>query len=158
MNRTLTKRFLPLLALLSAAAIFAAQAPAPDRSAPPALGPTPVLRVPPVTKRALSNGLPVWIVETREVPVVAVSAVIKAGSGADPSGQFGLGSLTAAMLDEGAGSRSALESADAADYLGASLATFHGVGQVHAASLGPGSFAACVAFAPVADPCYTRAP
>ena len=34
--------------------------------------------------------------------------VVLAGSGDDPQGKFGAGSLTATMLDEGAGTRSAL--------------------------------------------------
>jgi predicted Zn-dependent peptidase len=37
----------------------------------------------------------------------------------DPAGKSGLASLTAAMLDEGAGSRNALQLADAIDFLGA---------------------------------------
>ena len=38
-------------------------------------------------------------------------------------GKFGAASLTAAMLDEGAGQRSALEIADAIEFLGAKLTT-----------------------------------
>ena len=49
--------------------------------------------------------------------------VVHAGSGDDPDGEFGLASLTAAMLDEGAGTRSALEIADAVEFLGAELGT-----------------------------------
>jgi hypothetical protein len=48
---------------------------------------------------------------------------LKSGSSDDPAGKFGLASLTAAMLDEGAGSRSALEIADEIDFLGADLGT-----------------------------------
>jgi len=95
----------------------------PDRSAPPRMGPPPAFTPPAVVKRTLGNGLPVWIVERHKVPVVDVSLVVKAGSAADPSGKSGLASLTADLLDEGAGSRSALQLADAIDYLGASLAT-----------------------------------
>ena len=95
----------------------------PDRAQVPRPGDPPVLRLPEVQKRALSNGLPVWIVEQHEVPVVQVSLVVTAGGSADPADRPGLASMTAAMLDEGAGSRSALEIADAIDYLGASLAT-----------------------------------
>ena len=47
---------------------------APDRSKPPALGPLPALKLPPIEKRTLSNGLPVWIVEMHKVPVVHVDA------------------------------------------------------------------------------------
>lgn len=95
----------------------------PDRSRAPRPGPAPVFTPPPVVKLALSNGLPVWIVEMHEVPVAQVSLVIRAGSGADPAGRFGVASLTADMLDEGAGTRSALEIADAVDFLGADLST-----------------------------------
>ena len=72
----------------------------PDRSRAPRPGPAPVFTPPPVVKLALSNGLPVWIVEMHEVPVAQVSLVIRAGSGADPAGRFGVASLTADMLDD----------------------------------------------------------
>src|SRR5258706_12150328 len=53
-----------------------AQAP-PDRSAPPVLGPAPKLSLPPIVKRTLSNGLPVWLIETHEVPLVQVDLLIQ---------------------------------------------------------------------------------
>jgi predicted Zn-dependent peptidase len=96
---------------------------APDRSKPPAPGPVPGLKLPAIQKRTLTNGLPVWIVEMHEVPVVDVSLIINSGAAADPAGKFGVASFTSAMLDEGAGTRSALELADAIDALGASLST-----------------------------------
>ena len=95
----------------------------PDRTRPPALGPAPQLNLPPIQKRMLSNGLPVWVIETHKVPLVQANLVVLAGSGDDPAGKFGVASMTAAMLDEGAGSRSALELADAVDFLGANLTT-----------------------------------
>lgn len=94
-----------------------------DRSRPPALGPAPQVNLPSIQKRALSNGLAVWLVEAHEVPVVQVNLVVRAGSGDDPAGKFGTATLTAAMLDEGAGHRSALEIADAFEFLGATLTT-----------------------------------
>jgi len=95
----------------------------PDRSKAPALGPAPSVKLPPIQKRALSNGLAVWIVEAHKVPLVQVNLLVMAGSGDDPVGKYGVASFTAAMLDEGAGSRSSLEIADAVDYLGADLQT-----------------------------------
>jgi predicted Zn-dependent peptidase len=95
----------------------------PDRTKPPGLAPTPQLDLPAIQKRALSNGLAVWLVESHEVPIVQVNVVVRAGAGDDPAGKFGTASLTAAMLDEGAGSRSALELADAVEFLGAGLTT-----------------------------------
>jgi zinc protease len=111
-----------LLLALALAATGLAQGQA-DRSKPPALGPAPQLKLPTVQKRTLSNGVPVWLVEAHEVPLVQITLVVKSGSNDDPSGKFGLASLTAAMLDEGAGTRSALEIADEIDFLGASLGT-----------------------------------
>jgi predicted Zn-dependent peptidase len=111
------------LVALSLAAPSAAQQ-RPDRSRPPTLGSAPALKLPEIQKRTLANGLAVWIVEAHEVPLVQVNLVVHAGSGDDPIGEFGLASLTAAMLDEGAGDAlSALEIADAADFLGADLST-----------------------------------
>jgi predicted Zn-dependent peptidase len=110
--------WLTLITMLPAAA----QAP-PDRSKPPALGPAPQLKLPQIQKRALSNGLPVWLVESHEVPLAQVNLLIQAGSADDPAGKPGVASLTAAMLDEGAGARSSLQIADAIDFLGAELQT-----------------------------------
>lgn len=99
---------------------------APDRSKIPLSGPVPSLKLPPIQKRALANGLPVWIVEMHEVPLANVSLIVKAGASADPTGKYGLASFTAAMLDEGAGKLNALDLADAVDFLGASLSTGSG--------------------------------
>ena len=95
----------------------------PDRSHPPQAGPPSALRLPAIQKRTLSNGLPVWIVELHDVPVAQVNLVVFSGTANDAPGKYGAASLAAAMLEEGAGSRSALEIADAVDYLGADLGT-----------------------------------
>jgi predicted Zn-dependent peptidase len=95
----------------------------PDRTKPPDLGAALPLKLPPVRKHTLSNGLPVWLVEAHEVPLVQVNLLVKAGAGDDPAGKFGVASLTAAMLDEGAGARTALQLADEVEFLGASLGT-----------------------------------
>jgi zinc protease len=94
---------------------------APDRSRPPEPGPPPALHLPQIQKQRLSSGLPVWIVELHKVPVAQINLVVLSGTAQDPPGRFGAASLTAAMLEEGAGSRSALEIADAVDYLGADI-------------------------------------
>ena len=124
-----TRRFLSAVitcaALASLAVPVAAQAP--DRTKPPASGPAPALKLPAIQKRKLSNGLPVWIVEMHEVPVAQINLVVLTGSTDDPAGKFGIGSLTAAMLTEGAGSRNSLEIADAIDFLGADLGASMGI-------------------------------
>jgi zinc protease len=99
----------------------AISAQAPDRSRPPAPGPAPALNLPAIQKKQLSNGLPVWIVELHEVPLVQMNLVVRSGTAHDPVGKYGIASLSAAMLTEGAGSRSSLELADAIEFLGADL-------------------------------------
>lgn len=117
-----------LLALLlaSSAAGQTATAAKPDRSKPPALGPIRALKLPPVQKLQLANGLPVLLVESHEVPVVQVNVVVRAGAGADPLDKPGLASLAADMLDEGAGSSTALQISDEVDFLGADLSAIAG--------------------------------
>ncbi|HEX4348368.1 MAG TPA: pitrilysin family protein [Vicinamibacterales bacterium] len=113
-------RFFVALTLAATAAV-GAQTQAPDRSKPPALGPAVPVKLPSIQKSKLSNGLPVWIVEMHKVPVVQVNLLVLTGSVDEVPGKYGIGSLTAAMLEEGAGTRSALDIADAIDFLGADL-------------------------------------
>ncbi|MCU1383911.1 MAG: peptidase domain protein [Acidobacteria bacterium] len=116
-----TPRVGAAMALVAALATGLVAQQAPDRSHPPQPGPPPPLHLPSIQKQTLSNGLPVWIVELHEVPVAQVNLVVFSGTANDPPGKYGAASLTAALLEEGAGSRSALEIADAVDYLGADL-------------------------------------
>ena len=64
---------------------------------------------PPVSKARLDNGLEVWHMPTSGAPLVSVHLVLPVGSAEDPRGKEGLTLLAADLLDEGAGSRSALE-------------------------------------------------
>lgn len=99
---------------------FAQQA---DRARPPAVGPAPTLRLPAIQKGTLSNGVPLWVIEQHRVPLAQVNVIMRGGGSLDRTGRYGMASLVAAMLDEGAGARSALELADAVDFLGADLST-----------------------------------
>lgn len=115
------KKALILFVALAASVTLTAQQP--DRKQPPPIGPAPALTLPAIQKHQLSNGLAVWMVEHHEVPLAQVNLIVRSGSAADPIGKYGVGSLTTAMLDEGAGSRSALDLADAIEFLGANLST-----------------------------------
>ncbi len=110
---------LHLLATLLLGMAPFAQAQTPDRSTPPALGPTPALNLPPVQQFSLPNGLQVLLMEKHGVPLLQVNVALKAGSVYDSPGKYGLAAMTAALLDDGAGPYSALELSDALDYLGA---------------------------------------
>jgi zinc protease len=87
---------------------------------------------PVILKRQLSNGLPVWIVEQHELPVVQMSLQVLTSTDAEPMGKYGIGSLTSAMLTQGAGARSAAAIADALDGL---LANLSAMSNVDASSL-----------------------
>lgn len=116
-----------LLVALALAWPVAAGAQAPDRSTPPQPGKPPDLVLPAIQKHALSNGLPVWVVEQHEVPVVRVLLVARAGGDTDPAGKFGAASMMAAMMEEGAGDLDSLALADAVDFLGATLEVASGL-------------------------------
>ena len=72
----------------------------------------------------LPNGLTV-IALPRMVgmPVVSAALVVRSGSDANPAGKPGLASFTAAMLDQGTSTRTALQLADDAAQIGATLST-----------------------------------
>lgn len=109
------------IAIAAVAPITAQQRP--DRSKPPATGAAPELRLPPIQKFTLGNGLRVWVLEQHEVPLVQANLVVLSGASADVPGQFGTASMTAAMLDEGAAGKAALALADEIEFLGATLST-----------------------------------
>ncbi|WP_433935148.1 M16 family metallopeptidase [Sorangium cellulosum] len=131
-----------IIALLAAAAGCGPKAPAqptaraeaprptaPAAAAPQAdpLGPRPELPKPkpfaPPAPVVLDgpNGTKVWLLERHTLPIVSVSVTVASGSADDPKGAAGLAHITASMLDEGAGKRSAIELSSAINDLGATL-------------------------------------
>lgn len=111
---------LAVLALTGAGTMDAQQV---DRTRPPQLAPAPAFRIPSARTARLPNGLELIVVEQRDVPVVDVTLVVRAGSVRDPRDLPGLATFTAGMLDEGAGSRTALEIAEEVAFLGAQFST-----------------------------------
>jgi predicted Zn-dependent peptidase len=94
-----------------------------DRTRLPAIGAARPFHFPDIRKTSLPNGLRVWTVEHRSVPVATFVLLVTVGSAADPFDRPGLASLTGDMLDEGAGGRSAIEVHDALARIGASFDT-----------------------------------
>jgi predicted Zn-dependent peptidase len=74
-------------------------------------------------KQRLRNGLSLSTVERPGLPMVSLALVLPAGSALDPEDRPGLASLTADMLDEGSGDRSAIEMQEALARIGAELDT-----------------------------------
>jgi zinc protease len=94
-----------------------------DRSRLPLLGPEPAFTFPDIQRRVLANGLRVWTVEHRDVPVINAQLLLPAGAGDDPPDLPGLAAITGDLLDEGSGSLTALEFHEALGRLGTSLDT-----------------------------------
>jgi zinc protease len=122
--RTRTTAVVFVLAALFAASFASAQpAPAWPREFPPRpLQPHPVT-FPPFEIKKLANGLTVVLVSQNEQPAVSVRLIVRAGAAQDPKGKLGLAMLTATLLDQGAGSRTAQQIADDIDYIGGILST-----------------------------------
>lgn len=93
----------------------------PSMTAAPTVGALPAVVVPTARQFALGNGLPVVAVRRAVAPIVSATLMIRSGAGADLPAQAGLSSLTAEMLDEGAGTRDAIAISDELEQLGADL-------------------------------------
>jgi zinc protease len=78
---------------------------------------------PPYEIRKLSNGMQVVLVSQNEQPAISVRMIIRAGAAHDPKGKNGLAMLTATLLDQGAGKRSAEQIAETIDFIGGVLGT-----------------------------------
>jgi zinc protease len=87
----------------------------PDPGAPVAV------KFPPIARETLDNGLAVWSLPFDGVPVASIALVIRHGTAADPADRPGLASLTADLLDEGAGQYDAIRMAEAFSRLGTEL-------------------------------------
>ena len=94
-----------------------------DRSQLPGPGPTRAFPFPAIDKSTLPNGLRVWTVRHTQVPLVAFTLLLRRGASSDPVGKEGLAAVTADMLDEGSGDRSAIEMHEALARLGAQFDT-----------------------------------
>ncbi|MCC6244886.1 MAG: insulinase family protein, partial [Gemmatimonadaceae bacterium] len=95
----------------------------PGATTPPKLGAPKALSVPAIVERVLPNGLRLVFVEQHELPIIDVSLIVRSGAEADPKGKAGLATLTANMLDEGAGALDALGIAEQIGYLAIRLNT-----------------------------------
>jgi hypothetical protein len=78
---------------------------------------------PPYEIKTLANGLQVVVVQHHEQPVVTLRLLVRAGAAQDPPGKQGVAVMAAALLDQGAGQRSAAQIADAIDTIGGGLNT-----------------------------------
>lgn len=72
-------------------------------------------------KQTLPNGLRVMLLEDRSRPVVSLGMAVRRGAAIEDLDKAGVGSLCVEVMQRGAGSRDALQLADAVEALGASV-------------------------------------
>lgn len=94
-----------------------------DRTTAPAPAPPRPYRFPHVTRATLPSGLRILVTESRNAPLVSLRALVRSGADHDVAETAGLASITADLLDEGAGERDAIRLAEDVGTLGGALAT-----------------------------------
>jgi zinc protease len=92
-----------------------------DRSTEPPFGKAPILRAPTVQTTTLSNGLRVFAIEDRELPLVEFDLRFKGGLLLDDSSRLGVANLLAEMMTQGTSRKAPGELEQALDLLGASI-------------------------------------
>jgi zinc protease len=98
--------------------------PASDSLGPRPATPMPSTYLPPSAEVVAGpKGITLWLLERHQVPIVSCDLTVPSGASSDPKGKAGLAYVTANMLDEGAGSRGAIDLARAIDDLGARIQT-----------------------------------
>lgn len=92
-----------------------------DRSTEPAQGPTPLVNIPKIWQGELPNGIKVYGIEYRELPLVEFMIHVRGGMLLDEPGKEGQAYLTGRMLTEGTKNRTPIELEEAIDELGANI-------------------------------------
>ena len=104
------------VAIRGCSALFAAAIAAAAAIAPAAQAKTAAL-----VRAKLPNGLSVIVQPSPRLPVVSFRLVSRAGSVYDPAGKEGLARMTAELLTQGAGARTAQQVAEDIEFVGGSL-------------------------------------
>ena len=81
----------------------------------------PTWHAPRYVRKRLSNGIDLWVVPWKTLPIVEARLLIPVGTADDPAGKAGLASLTATLLDKGTRTKTDIELAEELEALGISL-------------------------------------
>ena len=92
-----------------------------DRSVEPAAGPEPQVRIPAVWQQRMPNGMRVFGIENREVPLVQFEIVIDGGQLLEKTDKAGVANLMARMMTQGTQKKTPQELEEAIQQLGASI-------------------------------------
>ncbi len=79
------------------------------------------VKVPQFERVQLGNGAVVLLMERHDVPLIAFTAVLRGGAVSDPTGESGVASLLAGVLQKGAGSRDAVQFAETVASVGGQI-------------------------------------
>jgi zinc protease len=79
------------------------------------------MQLPSHRSATLPNGAVIALVEKRDTPLVSMNVTVRGGALGDPAGKDGTASLFAALIQKGAGKRSAAQFAEAIENVGGSL-------------------------------------
>ncbi|CAN5769604.1 hypothetical protein BH20ACI4_BH20ACI4_33130 [soil metagenome] len=90
---------------------------------PPAPSAPKSVKIPAVKETTLKNGLKVAVVERKNVPLVTVQLLVKAGAENEKLESAGLADMTASLLTKGTATRSATQIAEQMEFLGGSINT-----------------------------------
>jgi zinc protease len=101
-----------------------------DRSKEPPYGAAPEVKVPAIWNQNLSNGLRVYGIENREVPLVQFEIVMDGGLLLEDVNKVGVSNLMARMLTQGTARKTPQELEEAIQQLGASINVFAGTEDV----------------------------
>ncbi len=92
-----------------------------DRSVEPPYGPAPEVKIPAIWEDKLSNGMRVYGIENREVPLVQFEIVVDGGLLLDDIKKVGVANLMARMMTQGTAKKTPQELEEAIQQLGASI-------------------------------------
>lgn len=114
MNRsTIIRLAAPALLALPAAA-------AAQQTPPPPLEQRPI-RFPRFAESSLPNGLRLLVVENHALPIVNLNLYVRSGAASDPADKLGLAQMTAALLDKGTATRTAVQISETVEGVGGSI-------------------------------------
>jgi zinc protease len=91
-----------------------------DRSEPP-FGELPLIKMPAIWQASLDNNVPVYGIETTEIPLVSFDVILDGGVWLDPDGKAGTAHLLANLMNEGTATRTAAEFEQAVGLLGSGI-------------------------------------
>ena len=92
-----------------------------QRQPAPTPGAARPMAAPVIAERTLSNGLRVIVAKSTDLPIMNAQLVVNGGAAGDPTDRPGLASMTANLVTQGAGGRTAPEIASTLEALGASI-------------------------------------